>query len=346
MHRSLVLGISHFEAITPIAVAAESHGYYRVWTTESAERDATVRAAAIASATQRIQVATGITYAFSRSPLALAATAADVNRIADGRFALGLGAGTRGLRRRYGIEWSHPAPQFGEYAGLIRQAFDPEASDSYEGKFYQADLTHFHQRVRRERMRPDVYGSGVNRIMLTYCAATCDGVAVHSLATAPGYFEGVTVPALQEGARRGGTVPRLACWVIACVAEDAETARRQARRQLAFYFSTPSYRTVAEFAGWGAHAQAIREKAKETQYQDWDAVGDLVPEDLVDRLAIAGTPAEVGRQLGDVETRLAAGGADELVLQLVGFGDTWEQVRDQGIELVRNCAPRAPRVPR
>lgn len=91
MHRSVVLGVSHFEAIVPIAQAAEQAGYDRVWTTEAADRDATIRAAAIAAATDRIKIATGITYAFSRSPLSLAATAADVNRIAGGRFALGLG---------------------------------------------------------------------------------------------------------------------------------------------------------------------------------------------------------------------------------------------------------------
>ena len=339
MHRSVVLGVSHFEAIVPIAQAAEQAGYDRVWTTEAADRDATIRAAAIAAATDRIKIATGITYAFSRSPLSLAATAADVNRIAGGRFALGLGAGTRGLRRRYGVEWERPAPRFAEYAELIRQAFDPDAPDRYAGTFYQADLTQFHRRARLERMRPDVYGSGVNRIMLTYCAASCDGVGVHSLATAPGYFEEVTVPALREGARRGGSVPRLACWVIACVAQDSQTARWQARRQLAFYFSTPSYRAVAEFAGWAAQAEVIREKARQAQFSDWDAVAGAVPEEMVDSLAIAGTPAEARAQLQAAEARLAAGGADELVLQLVGFGDTWERVRDQGIELVRSCAP-------
>jgi probable F420-dependent oxidoreductase len=340
MFRSVVLGISDFDALVPIAQAAEVAGYHRVWTTEGTERDAIVRAAAIASATDRIEVATGIAYAFSRSPLAVAATAADVSHIAGGRFALGLGAGTRGLRRRYGVEWQHPAPQFADYAQLIKAAFDPEAADSYEGRFYQADLTQFHRRTAPGNPRPKIYGSGVNRVMLTYCAAACDGVAVHSVATAPGYFEEVVVPALREGARRGGTTPELACWVIACVAEDGEAARRQARRQLAFYFSTPSYRTVAEAAGWGADVAIIQNLAREAHYSDWDSVAEAVPDEMVESLVIAGTPAEVSGLLPAVEARLAKGGADELVLQLVGFGETWEQVRDQGIELVRSCAPQ------
>jgi probable F420-dependent oxidoreductase len=340
MLRSVVLGVSDFDALVPIAQAAEAAGYYRVWTTEGVERDAIVRAAAIAAATDRIEVATGIAYAFTRSPLAAAATAADVNQLAGGRFALGLGAGTRGLRRRYGVEWEHPAPQFAEYAELIKLAFDPDAPDSYTGRFYQAEFAQLHRRAAAGEPRPKVYGSGVNQVMLTYCAAACDGVAVHSLATAPGYFEDVVLPALREGARRGGSVPDLACWVIACVAEDSETAVRQARRQLAFYFSTPSYRTVAEAAGWAAHAEVIRDRAKQAQYKDWDQVADAVPDEMVQSLAIAGTPAEVSAQLGAAQARLEAGGADELVLQLVGFGNTWEQVRDQGIELVRSCAPQ------
>ena len=340
MLRSVVLGISDFNALVPIAQAAETAGYHRVWTTEGTERDAIVRAAAIASATDRIEVATGIAYAFSRSPLAVAATAADVSHIAGGRFALGLGAGTRGLRRRYGVEWEHPAPQFADYAQLIKAAFDPEAPDRYEGRFYQADLVGFHRRAAPGWARPKIYGSGVNRVMLTYCAASCDGVAVHSVATAPGYFEEIVVGALREGAARGGSAPELACWVIACVAEEGEEARRQARRQLAFYFSTPSYRTVAEAAGWAEEVATIQRLAKETQYSDWDSVAEAVTDEMVESLTAAGTPAEVSGLLPAVEARLAQGGADELVLQLVGFGHTWEQVRDQGIELVRSCAPQ------
>lgn len=340
MLRSVVLGISDFDALIPIAQAAEAAGYHRVWTTESTERDAIVRAAAIAAATERIEVATGVAYAFTRSPLAAAATAADVNHIAGGRFALGLGAGTRGLRRRYAVEWQHPAPQFADYARLIKAAFDPDADDGYDGPFYQADLTGFHRHLAPGASRPRLYGSGVNQVMLTYCAASCDGVAVHSVATAPGYFEDVVLPALREGARRSGSAPDLACWVIACVAEDGDDARRQARRQLAFYFSTPSYRTVAEAVGWGAEVAKIQSLARETSYNDWDAVAEAVPDEMVESLVIAGTPAEVGWRMSAVERRLAAGGADELVLQLVGFGNTWEQIRDQGVELVRSCAPR------
>lgn len=361
MLRSVVLGGSGFDALVPIARAAEAAGYHRVWTTEGAERDAIVRAAAIAAATSRIEVATGIAYAFTRSPLAAAATAADVHQLAGGRFSLGLGAGTRGLRRRYGVEWEHPAPQFAEYAELIRHAFDPAAPDQFTGRFYESELSQLHRRAAACQSRPKVYGSGVNRVMLRHCAAACDGVAVHSLATAPGYFEEVVLPALREGTQlgkalregahrgatqlgetpRGGSMPSLACWIIACVAEDSETAVRLARRQLAFYFSTPSYRGVAEAAGWAASAEAIRNRAKQARYQDWDQVADAVPDEMVRSLAIAGTAAEVSAQLPAAEARLAAGGADELVLQLVGFGDTWEQIRDQGIELVRACAPQS-----
>ncbi|MQA87228.1 MAG: LLM class flavin-dependent oxidoreductase [Streptosporangiales bacterium] len=347
MHRSLVFAASHFEALVPVAQQAAASGFHRIWTTESTGRDATVRAVALASAAPTLHVGTGIAYAFTRPPLAAAAMAADAYRATGGRFTFGIGAGTRGLRRRYAVSWEHPAPQFAEYARLLRQAVSPDGGRSFDGRFYTADLSDFLPVEDRERLRGlEIYGSGVNQIMLHHCAASCDGVAVHSLATAPGYFEDVVVPALRKGAEVAGAPPKVACWVVAGVAADREEARLGVRRQLAFYFSTPSYRTVAEHAGWGSAAERIRQKAAEVDYRDWDPVADLVTDEMVDTLSISGTPAEITEQLARSEERLGRHGVDELALQMVGVADTADRVTEMGNALVRHCAPGAIGTPR
>ena len=79
MYRSIVTAIPHFEAMVPIARAAESAGYHRLWTTESMDRDAVVRAVSVGCATSSIGVATGIAYAFTRHPLAAAALIAEAS---------------------------------------------------------------------------------------------------------------------------------------------------------------------------------------------------------------------------------------------------------------------------
>lgn len=338
MHRSVVLAIPHFQPTIEIAQAAERRGYHRVWTTETTDRDAIVRATAIGAATSTIKVGTGIAYAFTRPPIATASAASDTQAACGGRFALGLGAGTRGLRTRYGVQWEHPAPQFVDYVSAVRALLNSPGSVDYAGEYYQLNVPEY---VPHESAASvELYGSGVNKIMLRYCAAGCDGVAIHSLAAAPGYLEEVTVPAIAAGAERGGRRPRVACWFIASVDQDEERARDSAKRQLAFYLSTPSYRTVAEFGGWGDVAERIRTGAAETKYSDWGAVARLVPEHIVDALTVAGTPEQVRSRLPEVEKRLLTAGIDEIVFQMVGTEMSADEVTAAGHQLIDACAPQ------
>ncbi|MGH9000604.1 MAG: LLM class flavin-dependent oxidoreductase, partial [Acidimicrobiia bacterium] len=89
LRRSLVFATDALEPLSELGRAAEQAGFDRVWTTEYPGRDAVARALAIGLATGRIGIGTGITYAFTRPPLAMAALAADVQRLCGGRFALG-----------------------------------------------------------------------------------------------------------------------------------------------------------------------------------------------------------------------------------------------------------------
>jgi alkanesulfonate monooxygenase SsuD/methylene tetrahydromethanopterin reductase-like flavin-dependent oxidoreductase (luciferase family) len=335
VYRSIVTAIPHFEAMVPIARAAEAAGYHRFWTTESMDRDAVVRAVSVGCATTSIGVATGIAYAFTRHPLAAAAQVADASVATGGRFLFGIGAGTRGQRRRYDAPWEHPAPQFVEYVEAVRALLTGEPVH-YEGTYYRIDMP---AGLGRAAVPVEIYGSGVNKIMLRECASVCDGVGIHSLAAAPGYLEEVTLPALAAGAERNARKPTIACWYIACVDDDEEAARQNAKLQLAFYLSTPSYRTVAEFGGWGEVAARIRDLAKETGYQDWQRVAREVPENVVDDLTLTGTSAQVRSQLPALEERLASAGIEELVFQLVGTDSTAEEVEAAGLQLVSACAP-------
>jgi len=110
--RSVVFATDALEPLVGLAKMAEDAGFDRVWTTEYPGRDAVARALAIALGTGRIGVGTGIAYAFTRAPLAMAGLAGDVQRLAGGRFALGLGAAQHHVL-------GHAAGQFGAPQGLL-----------------------------------------------------------------------------------------------------------------------------------------------------------------------------------------------------------------------------------
>jgi probable F420-dependent oxidoreductase len=332
--RSIVFGTDAFAELIPVAQGAERAGFHRLWTTEYTGRDSVIRALLLANATERIGVATGIAYAFSRAPLAMAAMAADAYVASGGRFALGLGAGTRGMRTRwYETEFDHPAPRLADYVGLMRATWAAGSGGlDYQGKFYHLRIPAFragHPADELAGLR--VYGSGLNAVMLREAARSCDGIALHPLAGSERYLGDVALPAIRAGHQQAGRQRgrSLAIWLITSIDDDAAVARQRAKLSLAFYFSTPSYRSITQNTPWAAATEAIRAGFLD-EGANWASLSRLVPDEMVDEFALAGTPGEVRDRLGAHERRFGLAGADEIVFQTVGENLTREQV-------ARNC---------
>lgn len=317
MKRSLVFAVPDFLPLVPVAQRAEEAGFDRIWTTETPGRDALVRALTFAMSTRSIGVGTGIAYAFTRAPLALAATAADVYVATNGRFSLGLGAGTQGMRSRwYGIpDFDHPASRLEEYAEVLRGAWAASRDFRHEGRFY----TGSYNELDGARPRVPIWGSGINRTMLRISARACDGVAVHALGGNLRYLDDVVMPALAEGADAAGRRPEVALWRMTSIDADGDLARHRARRSLAFYFSTPSYGAAADVGGWGSVAGQVRDMYRE-QGAAWEALGALIPDGMVRDFCLAGTPEEVCAEWAGLELEYASRGVTEVVFQTVATG--------------------------
>ncbi len=343
MKRSIVFAVPDFLPLLDVAREAESAGFDRIWTTEDPGRDAIVRALTVALSTRTIGIGTGIAYAFTRSPLALAATAADVALASGSRFTLGLGAGTQGMRTRwYGIpDFDHAASRIEEYTEILRKAWAAERSYSHEGRFYAGS----YGELNGVRPRVPIWGSGINSTMLRIAARSCDGVAVHPLGAHLAYLDAVVLPAMVEGAAASGRTPELALWRMTAVDEDGDRARDRARRSLAFYFSTPSYAAAADETGWGAVAGAIRDTYRE-RGSDWDAISSLVPDEMVAEFCLAGTPDEVLADWRALEAEYTARGVSESVFQTVGAGapgeDNVRNLRSIVQTLGRGAGPEGP----
>jgi alkanesulfonate monooxygenase SsuD/methylene tetrahydromethanopterin reductase-like flavin-dependent oxidoreductase (luciferase family) len=336
MKRSFVFaGPDSTEDLLVLASEAESAGFFRVWTTETPTRDAILRAAAIAVHTTTIQIGTGIAYAFTRSPLTTAAAAAEVQALSRGRFTLGLGSMTRGMRSHwYGLELDHPAPRLKEYVRFVRAAHGARKSFRFNGGYYRAEIAEF--QPAEDVLAPPIYGSGVNATMLRSCLDVCDGVALHPLIASLPHLDRVVLPA--AGAARHGV--SLAAWRITAVDENPESARQAARAAIAFYLTTPSYRSAGFERPWLARGDAIQRAFRaSTSPIPWASLGALVSDEMLDELAIAGTPAEAQRQAAAYEAELARRGVDELVLQpasLVG-SPGWQPAHQRLI--IRTLAP-------
>jgi alkanesulfonate monooxygenase SsuD/methylene tetrahydromethanopterin reductase-like flavin-dependent oxidoreductase (luciferase family) len=340
MRRSIVFSTSAFAPLLDVARAAESAGFHRVWTTETSTRDAVVRAVAIAAATTRIQVGTGIAYAFTRAPLATATMAADAHAASGGRFALGLGTGTRGMRtRRYGVDFDQPGPRFAEYVELVRAAWAARGELAFEGRYYTAAVPEF--ALERDAVAGlELYGAAVNPRMLSAVLAACDGVLLHAVTAVPRYLDGTVVPLLR---RAPGA--RVALWCVTSIDDDAEAARMRAKATLAFYFTTPSYAGVVEGTPWEAPVRRIREAFRAGDVGAPHELATLVPDDLADALTLSGTSSDVADRLPAFEAALAERGIDEIVFQTVGVGLPQDVAVANCHAIVATCAPRGAALP-
>ena len=142
-------------------------------------------------------------------------------------------------------------------------------------------------------------------------------MALHPLASVRHYLDAVVLPAVAAGAKKRDV--RLAAWMISSVDEDGELARDRVKSNLAFYFSTPSYRTVVEGTSWEPVAVAVRDRFREIGPR-WSDIAPLIPDEMVEAFSLAGRPEEIAARLPTLEQELAERGVDEMVFQTVGIG--------------------------
>ena len=108
-----------------LAVDAERLGYRRFGTAEGWTHDGVVLLTQIAGATARIGIASTVLPVWSRTPAALAMTAASLQRASGGRFELGLGASSPPLvEGLHDLTWERPVGRMRATIVAIRTLLD------------------------------------------------------------------------------------------------------------------------------------------------------------------------------------------------------------------------------
>ncbi|MGH3756998.1 LLM class flavin-dependent oxidoreductase [Actinophytocola sp.] len=277
-----------------VARAADAAGVHSLWTIDYYNRNSLVRAATFAAVTESAVVGTSVTPLFARSALATATAAADVQAVAGGRFALGVGSSTRRMNSDwYGFDLAHPAPRMSERIGLVRALLEHGGGPfSFEGRWESVSFAHLDHAVKT--LPVPIYAAGVGEGMLDVAGRTADGFVGHPIASAA-YLKTVARPRVIEAARRAARAepPRFLTQVIASVDEDRAVARRRAAAQVGFYATVKGYDPL--FPGDPRHAE--RDEIRRA-FRAGDARAVAAAADgLVDERAVFGTVTEVAEQL-------------------------------------------------
>ena len=283
--------------------AAEDAGFESLWSAEL-HRSAFVPSAALASATSRAQVGTGIALAFVRSPMITALSALDLDDLADGRFILGLGTGVQRLNADWhGVDIGQPGPHLRETVALIRTFIARAhlgAPIDVDGRYHRVRLRGYERPFPPRRTEIPIYLASMGPVLTTLAGEIADGWIAHELGS-PRYLRDRLLPLLEAGLDRGERQrPQLTVTASACCVpyDDGRQAKRWAAGLVAFYASVRTYTEFFEYHGFGAEAAAIQTAFRAG---DTDAMIAACPDAMVDAFTLAGTPDEVRARLAEYE---------------------------------------------
>ena len=287
---------NELQQMPALARSIEAAGFDGMWTAETSHNPFLPLTLA-AEHTQRVSLGTAIAVAFARSPTALAHLAWDLQRYSQGRFLLGLGTQVKAhVVLRFGMRWEKPVRQLRETIEAMREVWASwcagGTSLNYRGEFYTLRLmTPFFAEPPLDYPDPPVYISAVNEQMLKLAGSLCDGVHLHPFHS-PRYLREYAWPHLRDGMHAAGR-SRMDFTAVAAVFAIPTDGRKPAgdyaravREQIAFYMSTPAYRAIVDLHGWTAAAERLSVMAR---HGEWQAMGDLVTDEMLDAFAVTGT---------------------------------------------------------
>jgi len=312
------------------AMQAEEIGFDALWSSET-QHDPFLPLALAAAHTQRITRGTGIAVAFARSPAVLAHQAWDLQKLSDGRFVLGLGTQVKAhIERRFGMQWDRPVERLRDYILAIRalwQCWQTGEKLNYRGDFFKLTLmAPFFNPGPIAHPHIPIYIAGVNAHLCQLAGELCEGFHVHPFHTSK-YLAEFILPNIEVGLRktgraRGDIQLASSVFVIGGDTEDERAKNREAaRKQIAFYASTPSYHPVFALHGWQAVAEQLSALAARGRWEEMPAlVSDAMLAEFAEEDEWIALPAKLLRRYDGLLDRLGyyANLLDDVARMMVG----------------------------
>jgi probable F420-dependent oxidoreductase len=273
------------------------------WTAETSH-DPFLPLLLAAEHTSRLELGTNIAVAFARNPMIVANIGWDLQAYSQGRFILGLGTQIQPhIEKRFSMPWSHPARRMREFISALRAiwaAWQDGTKLRFEGEFYTHKImTPMFTPEAHPHPAPKVFVAAVGAAMTQMCGEVADGHLGHPFVSKQ-YLDEVTVPALLRGMQQAGRDRNnfeLSAEVMVATGQNDDelaAATTAVRKQIAFYGSTPAYRKVLELHGWGDLQTELHRLSLQGE---WDTMGSLIDDDMLDAFAVVGPVDTVGAAL-------------------------------------------------
>lgn len=273
-----------------LAKQAELAGLDSVYVTE-AWRSAFAPLAAIALATDSIEIGPYILNAYARSPWLAAMSAVDIDELSGGRLVLGVGTGNKHINEVWqGVPQTRPLQKMAEYITLLRKAVATGVGEELDcpGEIHSMRWT---PAVPPVRKAIPVFLAAVFPAMLKVAVRVADGIALGALLS-PAYIRDVVRPRIEEAAVAAGRDPAELGTTTApfvSVGEDAEAARNSARAAICRLYAPlphPYYDYALREQGFSRAADHVQKWMSEERL---DRAMEGLTDDVIDAVVIAGS---------------------------------------------------------
>lgn len=281
-----------------------------VWIPETWGMENFAMLSAVSQVLKLPRIGSSIINIYSRSPALVSMGAVTVDTLSRGRLILGLGASSPPIvEGLHGQEFAHPLERMREYVEIIRKATSGATID-HDGRFFR--LGGFRLLVRPFRNSIPIYVAAVNRGMLDLAWSEADGTILY---LRPLDELRRTVPRMQSRRRID-----VCCQLITAMSQDSEKARNRARSTLAFYVAVGRiYCRFLARNGFRKETESILEGYHKSGLK---GIGELVPDRMLDSLAVCGTPDECVGKMAE----FAAAGVNTPIIQFNPVGDVSESM--------------------
>jgi alkanesulfonate monooxygenase SsuD/methylene tetrahydromethanopterin reductase-like flavin-dependent oxidoreductase (luciferase family) len=293
-------------------------GFSQVWTNDNLEYRSVLASSAAIVARLPVKLGTAVTVPYFRNPVDLAMAFATISELTHGReISLGLGPGSRSILTHQ-VERAKPLALMAELAVALRQLFAGEALRTDEipvlASYFHLNAEQYALRFKTQSPIRLYYGPSLLKpTVLELIARHFDGVILQTLY---GIADMNASLAHLQSARSESPLReplRRVMLLNASVSRDGPAARRHGKRFVSHIVSGwPD--DVLEAKGIDPQAiQSVRRAYAENRGVDYAA--SLTSDEAVDRLIIAGTPAQCTERIAELFSLAAR---DEFTQVVIG----------------------------
>ena len=295
------------ESLASIRLADEL-GFHAVYAAdETWHKDLWLLFAAAAAGTTNIRMGPSVSGVVLREPSLIAQATATLDELTGGRAEVVLSSGNFGLLAQYGMDWTtqKPLSRVKEGVHVIRTLLD-EGAITFDGEFFTYKGLFTFARPVQERV-PVKLGAMMGPRSFQVAGEFTDGCHQALGYTREAYQ--YMYDNMKIGAERAGkNVDDLdiAAWCVVSVGEDSAAAKEAAKSVVGLYASSMPDSLLERNGVSPSEMKPILDK-----FVAGDLAGsiDETPDDLADKLSVAGTPEECIAKIKEMRS----GGANHMI---------------------------------